>query len=173
MRGAILAVAGLVFGVGCAAGSDVGEVGAVVLSPTPEARADVEAAAARWSAATGIAIVVAPGGLPIELRDGVSAPAGYGVCAITESDGNGPKSMRVDSDPPAGACNTRANVVAHEVGHVICRTFTPHASADACHSDTGLMRHAVADLARDSVINEASLAAVCANAPCSVFAPEL
>jgi hypothetical protein len=58
-----------------------------------------------------------------------------------------------------------ADVLAHEVGHALCRSFT---QTGDCHAETGLM----ASPSYESEIDGATLSAVCALAPCSAFVPE-
>jgi hypothetical protein len=187
MRRAMIMAAGLVlstFAVGCAAGADLDGAAqtVVVLSPSPAATPAVEAAAARWRSATGLAIAVAPGGVTIDLLPGLpAAPGGYGVCAITDSDGNGPKAMRVDEDPPGRFCRTLEDTIAHEVGHVICRTYAPRTAEGMCHTsndESGVMRATSRTdgnghpAPQDGVIDATALGAICAVAPCTAFVPE-
>lgn len=142
----------------------------VVLSPTPGTDpAFVELAAARWSAATGMRIVVAPGGVPVTVADAdVFSPRGQ-VCALTETSVvDGPLSVDVDTTPPAGhGCRGAKESVTHEIGHVICRTFAP-VDGD-CHADSGVMTTAARG---NNTIDSQTLEAVCAFAPCTTFTPE-
>jgi hypothetical protein len=165
----IATVAGLVL-VGCSAAGDPSvapQAGDVVLSPSPELVDAVTEAAARWSAATGLAIVVADGGVPMRTVPDAIDPSGYRVCALTEvSPANGPVGMAIDIDPPANTGHAVDQVIAHELGHIIARTFDPE-MGDA-HTPTGLMRPRNGTPEIDAV----SLARVCEFAPCSVFAPE-
>lgn len=170
----MLKLIGLVFAVaavGCSAAGDPSaapQAGDVVLSPAPELVDAVTAAAGRWSAATGLAIVVADGGVPMRTVADAIDPSGYRVCALTEvSPASGPVGMAIDIDPPAGTCHAVDQVIAHELGHIIARTFAP-ADGDA-HTPTGLMRSRNGTPEIDAV----SLARVCEFAPCTVFAPEL
>lgn len=156
--------------VGCSAAGDALEppqAGDVVLSPAPEVAEVVAVAAERWSDATGLAIVVAPGGVPMRVVADAIDPSGYRVCAFTEvSPSTGPVGMAVDVDPPARTCHGLEQVIAHEIGHIVARTFAPEAG-DA-HTSTGLMRP------RNGTpeIDAESLAAVCSFAPCRWMAPE-
>lgn len=151
---------------------ELAPVADVVLSPSEEALPYALQAAERWAAATGLTIAVGPGGTPINLADSVSAMAGYAVCANTESGSNGPVTMTVDRSPPSGKCRELADTIAHEVGHVICRTFSPMTEEGECHTNAGLMKSGVEDLERDRFINTESLEAVCAVTPCSAFITE-
>jgi hypothetical protein len=139
----------------------------VTLSPEPALLAAAESAAARWPAATGLRIVVASGGVPLTVVVDAVDPSGYRVCAFTSaSPVSGPVGVAVDIDPPAGVCNSVDQVVAHEIGHVIARTFDPmHGDS---HAAAGLMKPRNGTAAIDSE----SLAAVCEYAPCTVFQPE-
>lgn len=155
--------------VGCsAAGSDPAvDAPDVVLSPAPELVDVATATASRWSKASGLTIVVAPGGVPMRAVPDAVDPSGYRVCAFTSSSlEHGPVDMAVDVDPPAGVCRTLDQVVAHEIGHVIARTFAP-ADGDA-HAASGVMRN----VNGSAEIDAASLARVCEFAPCTVFQPE-
>lgn len=156
--------------VGCSAAGDRLEApmaGDVVLSPEPAVTAAVEVAAARWAAATGLHIVVAPGGVPVRVVADAIDPSGYRVCAFTSTAPSvGPVDLAIDIDPPARTCHGVDQVLAHEVGHVIARTFAP--DTGDVHTLTGLMKPRNGTPA----IDEVSLAAVCAFAPCTVFQPE-
>lgn len=172
MRTFLLMLAVVVSGCASAAGPDGPSDAAIVVSPSVAAAPFVDVAVARWRAATGLEIVVGPGGTPIELADSVSALSGYAVCANTESSGSGPIGMTVDATPPSGKCREVADTIAHELGHVICRTYAPATTQGECHTEAGLMRSGAQSLPRDSVLDAAALEAVCAVAPCSSFQPE-
>lgn len=163
---AVLAAVG-----GCSAAGDRLDAAAaadVVLSPEPALLETAERAAARWAAATGLRIVVADGGVPVRAVADAVDSSGYRVCAFTATNpAAGPFDVAVDIDPPPAAkCRALDSVVAHEVGHVIARTFDPM-RGDA-HTETGMMRPSNGSPEIDAV----SLARVCEFAPCTVFQPE-
>jgi hypothetical protein len=148
---------------GCAQGIPLDAVETrpdLVLSSVNVPAGMLEDAAARWSAATGLDIRVGEGGVPVEFVE-QAYMFGTPVCGVSA----GPAFVQVSTQPPAGKCRSVADVLAHEVGHALCRSFTQ--SGD-CHADTGLM----ASPSYETAIDGATLSAVCAFAPCSAFVPE-
>lgn len=157
---------------GCSASGDGGArfVDPLVLSPTPELQADVEAAAARWQAATGIVIQVRPGGVPVSVVEKTRLDAACGATAIMrDSDGAflDLVDMQVIRSHPR--CPSREHTVMHEVGHAVCE-YAVDGVTDCHIAEPGLLmsnQHSPA-----VAIDEASLGRVCELAKCSSFVPE-
>ncbi len=156
---------------GCAQGVSVDAVETrpdVVLTSVNVPAGMLEDAAARWATATGLDIRVGAGGVPVEV-----VPQAYmfgdPVCGVTATNVvTGPRYVQVSTEPPAGKCRSTADVLTHEVAHVIAWTFAPTAPAGSVHTHSaGLMT-----VGYETAIDGDALAALCALAPCSVMIPE-
>jgi hypothetical protein len=142
-----------------------------VLSPERvEVAEAVEAWAARWSAASGLDITVAPGGIPVvidsEVLDEAGAPMCAGTGVVREPGGERYRFTRMRlAFPTPKRCPGWQASIGHELGHVL-------AGPDAPHAASGVFE-AWQPVGAPAVIDEPSLDAVCAYAPCTAFAPEL
>ena len=150
----------------CAACSGAPESpGALVLSPEHEALALTERAVEVWDEAAGLWAPVGPGGIPVRIADEVIGANGRSTCGLTRA--------RVDA---AGAllgidevllrrdrtgCSSLFGGLMHELGHVYCNWGS--GAVPECHSADGLM---AAHYDGASMPDEASVAAVCAEAGC-------
>lgn len=129
-------------------------------------------AVARWTAATGVRLEVAPGGIPVRYvvdptwtdREGASHD---GACAVTVTVGfaEGPRytqGIEVDSTPGShgGTCPPVADQLLHELVHAL----SPYSE----HSADGIF----AEVVRGKSIDSAALESMCAGLPCDVFSPE-
>lgn len=116
----------------------------VTLTPHDVLRADVEAAAERWSGSTGCDIEVGEGGVPVELVLRIQRPDGSDAPGATAADRSYVHiSSRVGS-------SQRARTVLHELGHLLGMNG----------------EHAV------GVIDAEALSEVCSARACSAFRPE-
>jgi hypothetical protein len=126
----------------------------LVISPTDELSIRTTNAAARWAAATGCDVRVGEGGVPVFTVDALHTSEGKIAAGHASHD-------------EAGACSSievwlyysDAATVPHEIGHCL---------GAAGHSPSGLMTSG----AGPNQIDAASLALVCASAPCLAFNPE-
>lgn len=162
----------LLFCSGCSAAGSEGArfVDPLVLSPTPELQADVEDAAARWQAATGIVIQVRPGGVPVSVVDKPRlAESCGGTAFMRERDGAfvALVDMQVIASHPQ--CPSREHTVLHEVGHAVCE-YAVDGEHDCHTSVPGELMSTQHNLS--VTIDEGSLRKVCEFAACAVFAPE-
>lgn len=129
----------------------------VRLSPDPELAAPVEAAAQRWSAATGCRIDIgAPGdgGVPVALVATVLRPDGSEAPAVTSAARD-----RLEVNARVGAAQ-RQRTLDHELGHVLGGDHT--ASDGVLSGEPG----------RRDVIDPEALESVCSRLRCSAFSPE-
>ncbi|MES2384552.1 MAG: hypothetical protein V4593_08380 [Pseudomonadota bacterium] len=173
---ALLARAALVAALfGCSAAGDAGPEETTPAQPdlvlTPAPGTDVgtlERVAARWSAATGLDVAVAAtGGVLVTYVPIATMFETVEVCGVTHSRADaGPLDITISSAPPAGKCRDSEQVLVHEVGHALCDALS--GDPGMCHSKHGIMASPSYALG----IDESSLAAVCAYAPCTVMVPE-
>jgi hypothetical protein len=162
--------------VGCGAPEPDAELCGLTLSPDAALFEETEAAAARWSAATGCDIRVGAGGVPVlaQARVFVVPDAEGARVADTDPDGTATEACgaaaghrrQLDgwtvyvATSPRVFCPTAHGALPHELGHVL--------AASGGHAESGLMRNS----ATVDPIDEASLAFVCGAFPCATFAPE-
>jgi len=142
---------------------------AAALSPAPELLSATLAAAARWSAATGLDLPVGVGGLPVQLKpivvrmpDGTAADVdpqlrGTPTCGALTTGG---EIWMSEAMTEAHGCAPMAELVAHELGHAL-----------GIHSHLGGLM--ASPQAPGGLIDSDALEAVCVAQPCSVFNPEL
>jgi hypothetical protein len=128
--------------------------GVLVFAAAPDLFTWAEDAAERWSAATGTDIRVGELGLLVASATGLTTSDGRRAAGGTLRD-DAMRCTGVAIDSEFGGPRTTA----HEMG---C-----HCLAGPGHSDSGLCSSHGSDL-----IDEASLAKVCAVWPCTAFAPE-
>lgn len=142
-----------------------------VLSPEAvEVAEAVEGWAERWSAASGLDITVAAGGIPVviesEVLDAQGSPMCAGTGVVREPGGDRYRFTRMRlAFPTPKRCPGWQASIGHELGHVL-------AGPDAPHAASGVFE-AWQPVGTRAVIDEASLDAVCTFAPCTAFAPEL
>jgi hypothetical protein len=123
----------------------------IVLSPDAELADEVAAAAARWAAATGRALELGDGGLPILAADAIPREDGTQARGETMMG----QYSRIHRRAP-----DRARTVLHELGHLL----------GGDHVDTmGVLSYRRGYVA---IIDGASLAAVCERLECLAFRPE-
>ncbi len=132
----------------------------LVLNPSGELTLATKLGAARWNKAAGLNVTVDTKGVPVGMVDHVYKMPD-GSVAFTDPEGIGEEKGGVNDD--TGIWISRAIqididvAVAHEIGHRL----------GAKHTETGLMFHKGGRL-----INEESLASVCAVSFCTTFQPE-
>jgi len=148
----------------------------MAFAPPPELLDATEAAAARWSAATGCDISVSDDGIPMKswphlfgelTADGkhnLLSAINHGgtmrsLCGLSTWEEDAPTvriiDIALDCDVP--------DAVAHEMGHALAQLKR--------HSLTGVMADGKAT-ARTHAIDSASLELVCYSLPCRAFEPE-
>ncbi len=128
----------------------------MAFDPAPELLAATEAAAARWSAATGCDVRVEAGGVPVIVADDLRTASGKRAAEAWRHTAAEPDvCRRIDVDSELGGPIS----VAHGLGHCL---------GARGHAESGLM----ADGA-PGVIDAASLSLVCSLLDCTAFAPEL
>jgi hypothetical protein len=159
----------LLLSTACATAEQV-DAKVLVLTPTTAPAELVREAAARWTAATGVEIVVADaGGIPVSLEENTFGPLGQN-CAVTESTGAGVTlDIQVDGTPPVNSCRPLLDTLTHEIGHALCRLYDPRAPA-GCHSSSGVMH---SNHNAELLIDESTLSTMCGSVPCTAFAPEV
>lgn len=124
---------------------------AVTFSPEPALEGATNSAASDWSAATGCAITVGPGGIPVELADSIQDDCG--------AEHQGATSAARDRIRVHRLTSRRYAVLLHEMGHAL----------GGDHTDTdGALSGAPG---RRNVIDGAALETVCARLPCAWMAP--
>ena len=101
----------------------------LLLSPDPELYAVTRDWASKWSAATGLPVLVGPGGLPLFAADRVTND-GAEVCGTTTITDGVPVEIQIDMTPP-DRCVGWGYMVGHEIGHAL--------AGDPGHEDDGLM----------------------------------
>lgn len=124
---------------------------AVRFSPEPALVGATNSAASDWSQATGCAITVGAGGIPVVLAD-----------SIPDDDGaehQGATSAARDLIRIHRLTTRRYHVMLHEMGHAL---GGDHVATDGALSGSPGYRN---------VIDEASLGSVCARLPCLAFSP--
>lgn len=126
----------------------------VTFSPDEALVADTEAAAERWSLATGCAVLVSDAGIPVELATIVLRPDGSEAPGVTS-----PERDRVEVNARCGAAQ-RPKVVLHEMGHAL---GGDHVASDGVLSGE---KH------RRDVIDLPALESVCSRLPCLWLSPE-
>ena len=123
-----LAVALLALGCACGAEPD-GAPGPLVLTPDAELEQVTRDWAAQWSEATGLEVVVGPGGVPVRALNRVTTD-GVEVCGNNTITDGVPVDIQIDMTPPA-RCVGWGYMVGHEIGHAL--------AADPGHGEDGLM----------------------------------
>jgi hypothetical protein len=149
----------------------------IALDPAPELAEATEAAAARWSAATGCSVHVEAGGLPVRAQGFIFAEElPSGLTRLHDTDPQlryrelcGATLWRDDGATAVGIliatndlCDSEEGA-AHELGHLM--------AAKRGHSERGLMA-GVNEPERTGAIDSASLEWVCEHFPCAAFNPE-
>ncbi len=99
----------------------------IVLTPTAEVFDDTAAAAALWSAETGLDIEIGAGGVTVELVDHVYSPDGLERCGVIIFYRSGRAQIQIVRSMPN--CAERRLLVLHEIGHVICDRTDCHLGA--------------------------------------------
>ena len=115
---------------------------AVTFSPHELLRGATELAAARWAAATGCAVEVGPGGVPVELALRITRPDGSQAPGMWHAG-------KVSVHGATGA-EQRARTILHELGHALGM------QSERCKG----------------CIDPGALAEVCSALPCRAFEPE-
>ena len=165
----LLGVIALMLGCSAAGDGGIDFVPPLELSPDAELADATEEAAAAWSAATGIPIVLGSRGVSVYQVDGLDK---CGNTSTRRYLGGG--LLRVDSielRPPGGRCMQWPGTLRHELGHVLQQwgsrdDFPPDADG---HIDVGLMH---ANAYGEPLIDVPALELICAAAPCTAFVPE-
>jgi hypothetical protein len=132
----------------------------MAFDPDPELLAATEAAAKRWSAATGCDVRIEAGGVPIVLAEpqDVRDESGTPKRAITEVRDGLPVRIAYRRGPLLPW--TVETMLTHEMGHALGMRE---------HTQTGLMAETTE---LGAPIDAESLAGVCAVLECSAFVPE-
>jgi hypothetical protein len=153
------------------AGDDRLDVSApLMLSPDAEIADATENAAAAWSGATGIQIVLGSGGVAMRVVDDLDACGR--TTTLRRASG---RLVRVDTIEIRRAlghdCMRRPGTLRHELGHALQQwgsrdDFPPDEDG---HSDEGLMDAQASSI---QVVDEPALELVCAAAPCTRFESE-
>jgi hypothetical protein len=127
----------------------------MAFDPAPELLAATEAAAERWSAATGCDVRVEPGGVPVRITS-PEERGGHRAAAVRD---------RATGDWSVGVAPgllpwTAETMLVHELGHVL-----------------GCLEHTTGGLMAErfelyTPIDASALACVCTAIACAVFAPE-
>lgn len=171
-------VAAFVWLSGCSA---AGDEPAVVTHPQPvlalSGDAEIDAAlvtwSSRWENATGVPVLFARNGAPVRRSDDgmsgeVDAVSGQLDCAETvqmyDAASQWVSSLTVRLTRPEG-CPDTSTIIGHELGHVL-------GGYEAQHSASGVFQAYIGADDSALVIDEASLASVCAHLRCLTFKPE-
>lgn len=126
----------------------------VAFSPIEALRLDAEAAADRWSAATGCAIDVGDAGVPMLIVAAIRRPDGTQAPGWTSDERD-----RVEVNVRCGATQ-RASTVLHEMGHAL----------GGDHVDShGILS---GEKGRVDIIDAAALESVCSRLDCPLLSPE-
>jgi hypothetical protein len=149
----------------------------VAFSPDEAARLAVKAIAARWSAAMGCDVHVAPDGIPVVATPRLfvtyddegnpttyasNAPGRRQICGLSTWNAARTDVEQIRIALENGACSAEY-AAAHEMGHALVRARG--------HTLTGVLAGGSSPGKSDR-IDEASLAAVCSMRVCGAFAPE-
>ncbi len=126
----------------------------VMLAPDEALTADVEAAALRWSAATGCSIEASDAGVPIVIVASIVRPDGTQAPGMTTADRD-----RVEVNVRMRGERRRSTVL-HELGHLL---GGEHVESDGVLSG---------DKGRRDVIDGAALDSVCSRLDCAAVSPE-
>lgn len=126
----------------------------VAFSPDEALLGDVEAAAQRWSTATGCAIEVSDAGVPVVIVASIVRPDGSQAPGATS-----PERDFVEINVRVGHAQ-RKRTVLHELGHAL---GGDHVSSDGVLSGQKGWR---------PVIDSAALESVCSRLDCPAFNPE-
>lgn len=137
----------------------------MAFDPAPELLEATEAAAVRWSAATGCDVRVEAGGVPVVLVRGLVTASGKRAAGAWRHTAESDVCLRVDIDDEFGG----PRAVAHELGHCLMHrvNLAPQNLAGS-HAESGLMAEGA-----PGDIDGASLSLVCSSFDCAAFTPEL
>lgn len=122
----------------------------------------------RWSLASGLAIAIGAGGIPLAFREDLAEATS---CAETHtssweaSDWYRIDAVYIDPHPIRGCADWRI-ALGHELGHVIAGPKL------GVHAQSGVFQATMKMWRGMDVIDEESLGVVCSVAPCTLFAPE-
>jgi hypothetical protein len=160
---------------GCGGSADEGDGGAdasgpLTLSPEAGLADATEDAAAAWSAATGLEIVLGTGGTHVRAVDDLEDCGSTYTMRSSKSE----RLIRVDAieirTDPTGDCMPWPATLRHEIGHALQQYASPDkALTHDGHTERGLM---AAKASGVQVVDQSALVLVCAGAPCTVFTPE-
>jgi hypothetical protein len=125
---------------------------AVTFSPEPELGAATRSAASDWSAATGCAITVGAGGIPVLLADSIPDADGDEHMGVTSPERDVIRIHR--------RATRRYHVVVHEMGHAL---GGDHVETDGVLSG---------QVPRTNTIDAASRASVCSRLSCAPASPQ-
>lgn len=126
----------------------------MAFSPVEALRPETDAAAERWSAATGCAVEASDAGVPIDIVASIVRPDGTQAPGVTSEERD-----RIEVNVRCRV-GQRASVVLHEMGHAL---GGDHVEGDGVLSG---------EKGRRDVIDAASLASVCSRLDCPEFNPE-
>jgi hypothetical protein len=151
----------------------------MAFDPAPELLAGTEAAAERWSAATGCDVRVEAGGVPMKAWTSLFAetrPDGHTllsrinhggtmrhICGLSTWTEDASAVRIIDVSLPYPGCEDVEWSVAHEMWHALVAVKGHALSGIGASGDSP---------DKSALIDAASLAAVCSSLPCSVFSPE-
>lgn len=113
--------------------------------------------AERWSVATGCAVTVGEGGIPLRLTADLHGQDGKKLAGDTTFDRQG-RPLRIELDPAEFSIET----IGHEMGHALA--LRPQHAAD------GILSLRAPE--RQPTISAETLATVCERHTCAVFRPE-
>lgn len=124
------------------------------------------AALARINAATGCEIEAADEGVPLSLVETLELASGEPACGQTSiarySDGALHDVVEMEVATQVGGCNSLEAIIIHEVFHAMIATSDVHSEGGVFDAFSG----------QGELINEATLATVCAHMECPSFRPE-
>lgn len=151
--------------------------GPLVLSPDSETLPYAEEAAARWSAATGLEIVIGEGGTPVSFAD-YPIDGNPEACAVTVTTWRELDFLRAEviiarSAGVPFSCAPLVDVMIHEIGHVLVSHGRDGIGHDPDGGHVSANGHMMSTHGSgNSCVDTESLAKVCEDAGCSAFAPE-
>lgn len=151
---------------GCSGGADAAAEPScgLALVPSSELIAETQAAAARWSLATGCAVRIERGGFRVRLVEPMRTRSGAVQPGLTHWLDSGELVIDVTAERSAA-------VVPHELGHLLQVLGAAPPPPERAHLSDGFSL--LVSGGGEGFITEADLESVCSSFPCAARVPEI